>query len=182
MKSYKLLKDLPDALSGATFNYDPLKNAYVCSGCGVHREYSKSTVEQKPDWFQKITQKPPIGLIPLWVHNEHRQTEIEAAISRYNLASKEIPEEWKSELAEIESYFILRRSENSKKRFSSSQNLTGTNCKICNQFIPLVSLNNTPQFCDTCIEDLKMMRGMYISGKQRTCQHIWTTNYKQENL
>ena len=108
MKSYKLLKDLPDALSGATFNYDPLKNAYVCSGCGVHREYSKNTVEQTPDWFQKITEKPPIGIPPLWIHNEKRLMEINNAIRRYELVEKTYPLEWLAEKQTLEEWLEVK--------------------------------------------------------------------------
>lgn len=41
--------------------------------------------------------KPPIGLMPMFIHNEQRLTEINDAISRYALSNLPIPKEWLNE-------------------------------------------------------------------------------------
>ena len=41
--------------------------------------------------------KPPIGLIPKWVHDMDRLEEVRAAINRYFIAELEIPVEWVEE-------------------------------------------------------------------------------------
>lgn len=41
--------------------------------------------------------KPPIGIIPKWMHDEIRRDSIKDAIARYLDAGLKIPEEWVSE-------------------------------------------------------------------------------------
>ena len=44
--------------------------------------------------------KPPLGLVPRWLHDSHRVGEILEALSRYNEAGKPVPQEWLDELNE----------------------------------------------------------------------------------
>jgi len=46
-------------------------------------------------------QKPPIGIIPKWLHNEQRQQQLMAAIIRYADAGRTIPVEWVTEFNEL---------------------------------------------------------------------------------
>lgn len=46
--------------------------------------------------LKKMT-RPPLGLKPLWLHNEQRLDEIDQAIARYLEAKKEIPQAWVEE-------------------------------------------------------------------------------------
>lgn len=45
--------------------------------------------------------KPPLGVMPNWLHNERRAEDLKAAINRYIDANCEIPTEW------IEEYNLL---------------------------------------------------------------------------
>jgi hypothetical protein len=58
----------------------------------IRREYENSFPK-----MQNPPECPPLGLMPhkLWV--EHRKAEIEAAILRYIVASKEVPIKWVEE-------------------------------------------------------------------------------------
>jgi len=45
--------------------------------------------------------KPPVGLIPLYIWDDMRYTDILAAIERYKEANIEIPDEWLDEMKAI---------------------------------------------------------------------------------
>lgn len=45
--------------------------------------------------------KPPLGLKPRWLAAQHRAVEIQAAIGRYEKAQLDVPEEWRTELKEL---------------------------------------------------------------------------------
>jgi len=45
--------------------------------------------------------KPPIGLMPRWLHDEIRAEEIQEAIRRYRVADYPIPIEWVEELKDL---------------------------------------------------------------------------------
>lgn len=47
-------------------------------------------------------EKPPLGLKPLFIHNEHRLNEIMEAIKNYSNANKSIPKEWVNELENLQ--------------------------------------------------------------------------------
>lgn len=74
------------------------------------QDYLNSLSEKKDHYFfngvkipfgnpseNKPSIKPPLGLMPLWLWEEHRLKEIGAAIERYKEAVKEIPQEWINE-------------------------------------------------------------------------------------
>jgi len=44
---------------------------------------------------------PPIGLVPLKIHNHQRFIDVSGAIYRYVLANIAVPEEWILELTEL---------------------------------------------------------------------------------
>lgn len=44
-----------------------------------------------------VIEKPPLGLMPMFIHHEQRLTEINEAISRYITANLPIPKEWLNE-------------------------------------------------------------------------------------
>lgn len=52
--------------------------------------------------------KPPLGLTPRVIHDEHRLAQIHAAIARYDQANKEIPQEWLEEKNELECHDIFK--------------------------------------------------------------------------
>jgi len=62
----------------------------------------------KEDWTQKqsvsdqnstTNERPPLGLKPKWIHDQHRQSEILSAMNRYLEAGKTPPKEWALEFA-----------------------------------------------------------------------------------
>lgn len=44
------------------------------------------------------TKRPPLGIIPTWLHKERRLADIEAAIGRYKQVGVKVPAEWYVEL------------------------------------------------------------------------------------
>lgn len=54
--------------------------------------------------------KPPIGIMPRWLHEEIRICRLKDAIDRYNAAGLKVPAEWKEELRD------LRRNQKKNKR------------------------------------------------------------------
>lgn len=52
--------------------------------------------------------QPPIGIIPLFIHNEKRLKALNEAISRYKDAECKIPDEWLTEKSELEEYINKR--------------------------------------------------------------------------
>jgi hypothetical protein len=61
----------------------------------------------KEDWTKQLNLadvnhsifKPPLGLKPKFIHDQHRQSEIMAAIARYLDVGKTPPKEWAIEFA-----------------------------------------------------------------------------------
>lgn len=51
--------------------------------------------------MEGVTEAPPLGLRPRWIAVGQRAGEIVDAITRYNDAKKEVPKEWRDELAEL---------------------------------------------------------------------------------
>ena len=45
--------------------------------------------------------KPPLGLTPRWIKDQHRIREILRAMDRYNDVTMPIPEEWVDELNDL---------------------------------------------------------------------------------
>ena len=51
--------------------------------------------------YKMSHQRLPLGIIPEWLHKEHRRDDIEAAIKRAQEANVIIPDPWVKELAEL---------------------------------------------------------------------------------
>lgn len=48
-----------------------------------------------------MVDKPPLGILPRWILDEHRLKHIDDAMVRYAIAEKRIPQEWRDERDEI---------------------------------------------------------------------------------
>ncbi|MBR8344215.1 hypothetical protein [Burkholderia ambifaria] len=46
-------------------------------------------------------EKPPLGLVPKYIHDERRMKDILGALERYSDASLPVPTEWVQELSSI---------------------------------------------------------------------------------
>jgi hypothetical protein len=46
-------------------------------------------------------ERPPLGLTPRWIWDEHRMKEIKKAMKRYTIKGKRIPQEWTNEYNEL---------------------------------------------------------------------------------
>lgn len=51
--------------------------------------------------YKEQKDRPPVGIMPRWLHREKRTNEIIAAMKRYNEFGKKIPAEWFIELCEL---------------------------------------------------------------------------------
>jgi hypothetical protein len=58
-----------------------------------------------------MNKKPPLGIIPLWLHNEQRLDEINSAITRYSEANLPIPLSWVTEYYTLSTFFKNRSEE-----------------------------------------------------------------------
>ena len=59
---------------------------------------------QRPPEIASATacaEKPPLGIMPRKIHDEHRGNALSAAIGRYISAGKQVPVEWVEELMDI---------------------------------------------------------------------------------
>jgi len=65
----------------------------VCQSC----ELKDGAPTKRHIIFQS---KPPLGLVPRWMHDSQRVGEILEALMRYNEAGKPFPQEWLDELNE----------------------------------------------------------------------------------
>ena len=52
-----------------------------------------------------MNNKPPIGIMPRWLHDEKRAMEIKEAIRRYQAADYPIPIEWVEELKDLYEHY-----------------------------------------------------------------------------
>ena len=51
--------------------------------------------------YKELKEKPPLGLKPKWLHQEHRLLELIGAMERRLTAGKDIPNEWTSEFNDL---------------------------------------------------------------------------------
>ena len=107
MKTYILQKDLPDIKAGAIFKLDPDKKMYFLAESKVYG-YPEKFVESTHEWFKEEEKPMPLGVKPLWLHNEDRLGMIKESIDRYQQGSYAVPEEWIEERKELETYFKIR--------------------------------------------------------------------------
>jgi hypothetical protein len=100
---YILKKDLPDSKVGDMFIWNESQRAYYKDGNVLGSYWTAEYVEGNTEWFEKFetVDKPPLGLIPLWLHREQRRNDLLAAMHRYIKVGKIIPDEWRDELIEL---------------------------------------------------------------------------------
>lgn len=73
-----------------------------CSECGRTREDIEDNGGDCIKGERKqVSERPPLGLVPEFVHKECRAEEILLAMVRYSDADKVIPKEWIEELRDL---------------------------------------------------------------------------------
>lgn len=116
MRTFILKRDLPDVEAGAEFTLGKAIDAYYLTSDKTGTKYNcyvypKDYVEQNKEWFSEKVQKPPLGLIPLWLYNEMRLKNINDAIERYRMEEYDIPQEWIAEKQSLDAYVQGRLKE-----------------------------------------------------------------------
>lgn len=86
-------------------NWDQLKHTSI--PLHFKEDYTYKLIHKRHVPFQKVVKKPPLGLIPKFIHDEHRQSEILSAFNRYAEEGKIPPKEWITEYA-----YLCELSEN----------------------------------------------------------------------
>lgn len=77
----------------------------------IRRWFNKKTVEIE----ERSENKPPLGIMPLWLHREQRLEEINKAIDRYNAVGSDIPLKWLVERDELKDLIKQREHDNQRK-------------------------------------------------------------------
>jgi len=110
-KNYTLLKDLPDVKAGAIFEIGIALDTYFLTSDKTGTKYNcycypKDFVEKNSEWFKLNLTEPPIGVIPMWLHNEKRYNDLLGAINRYIDAGydNEFIKEWIAESQSLAAY------------------------------------------------------------------------------
>ena len=86
------------------------------------REMEDFGVEPSVAKIKPPMEKPPLGLRPRWIVDEHRAKEITEAIRRYRAEGKEIPPEWTEEFMEIQDRKMKDRPDANVKPGQSAVN------------------------------------------------------------
>lgn len=122
MKTYILQKDLPDVKAGAEFKLGRDSDAYYLTSNKTGTKYNcycypKSFVENNSEWFKEVPDldKPPLGLMPKYLHDEKRFEDIRNAMGRYADAGKVVPQEWIDEEKELMEKIKFKEEETTKK-------------------------------------------------------------------
>ena len=122
-KTYILQKDLPGISKGTSFVQHPKyvnrwypDNYYedgelICNEQSIHG-FLTDNIINNPEWFKLKVEKPPLGLIPLYLHNYNRLNDIKVAIVRYKEVGKDVPQEWLFEENDLETKLGLDYNEN----------------------------------------------------------------------
>lgn len=131
-RNYTLLKDLPDVKAGAIFEFSLSENIYNLVSEEKYYSYSKEFVESNSEWFKLNVQKPPLGVVPIWLHREQRLTDLLGAIDRYREAGykdeDEYVKEWIAEAQTIHSFLQAREEKRKKVEVTA---FTLENMKYC---------------------------------------------------
>lgn len=94
---YQLMKELPDRKAGEIFTYNRFAKKYENGGTSndlFFSQWDPKYVENNPDWFEEVLEKPILGIRPGYIVYEGRLEEISEAIERYETAYKEVPSIW----------------------------------------------------------------------------------------
>lgn len=54
--------------------------------------------------MKRKRRRPPLGVTPMWTHNEQRLEELNKAIDRYDRANLPVPKEWIAEKQSLDAY------------------------------------------------------------------------------
>jgi hypothetical protein len=100
--TYVLLKDLPGVKAGTRSEISG--GCYAFKSVSDQHNYDKGEIEAHPDWFQAEVKKPPLGVMPEFLHKEYRLKELREAVKRYIEAGIEYPEEWSDEIILTEAW------------------------------------------------------------------------------
>lgn len=127
MKKFRLEKDMPNIKSGAIFyekktSHEELRTYHIDSDDFGHPFFLMAdTVENNLEWFSiidteelmreslsklrsqpnQIFIKPPIGILPRYIHEEQRIESIKGAMNKYINENKKFPTEWLEEYNEL---------------------------------------------------------------------------------
>ncbi len=112
--TYILLKDLPGVPNGT--KSEIMDQWYTFSGKTDRHHYTKSECDAHPDWFFPQTEAPPLGVMPEFIHKEHRLKDLNEAKDRYYAAGMEIPEEWQDECILLEAWIEARNNPKNLER------------------------------------------------------------------
>ena len=76
--------------------------ALKCDACeSERREFEAKGSVYKGTLLQESSEKPPLGIMPKWLHDEKRMYEIIKAVARYGEANMPVPFEWMEELESL---------------------------------------------------------------------------------
>lgn len=121
-KTYILKKDLPDVKIESEFKLTG-DNAYYCQFTGTLAStyIRRDVVENNPAWFEEkkvlpTATKPPIGVIPIWIHREQRRDDLKRAMDARVETSLLVPAEWVAEYQSLDA--MIKGREIEKKPMS----------------------------------------------------------------
>lgn len=110
-KTYILQKDIFFAKAGDEFietGTNSMSYLHKQTWC----QLSVDVIENNPELFKLKGENPPLGLIPLYLHNYNRLNDIKVAIVRYKEVGKDVPQEWLFEENDLETKLGLDYNEN----------------------------------------------------------------------
>lgn len=108
-----------------------------------------------------MTQKPPIGLKPRYVHDMERFRDIAAAMKRFSVAQKPVPQEWIDEMLDIYAASLdkLRRIERTAEWIEPTNGADSPKewreCSFCGKQIDISFRHPLPDYCEGCGSKMK---------------------------
>ena len=82
-------------------HHESITKANYCDTCGHQFSDICGGCETLDGVPIKYDDKPPIGIMPRYIHNSNRMVEILDAMERYSKSSRSIPVEWVVELKDL---------------------------------------------------------------------------------
>ena len=116
--------------------------------CEIISDAKKLPPQSKPE---QPSERPPLGLTPMWLWREQRLDDLNEAIDRYNEFKKEIPSHWVAEKQSLESFLQdeqeskYKKSEQPKKD-ETKVNLTYETVEQWLSHQPAVAQHGTPSY------------------------------------
>lgn len=108
-----------------------------------------------------MTQKPPMGLKPRYLHDMMRFREIAAAMKRFSVAQKPVPQEWVEEMLDIYAASldklnpIERTAEWIEPTNGADSPKEWRECSLCGMQIDISFCHLLPNFCEGCGAKMK---------------------------